>query len=211
MKPNLLRITYGHWLHNKLVLGRIILDRAWGVIMERLQGTGDVIRKVAGITLIGFLVVVLIGPVLTVAGALLPFALVGLLVYIPYRLLLASKQGGWPAVRDLGKKAVRTAVALPLWIGGRVTALVSFILRAVFRLIGTVFGLVFAVGTGAVIGAALGFIGGMEHHDLDMRVPAGALIGASVGLLALVLKSKPAARQAPVVAQPAAHVQQAHA
>jgi hypothetical protein len=180
--------------------------------MERLQGTGDVIRKVAGITLIGFLVVVLIGPVLTVAGAILPFALVGLLVYIPYRLLLASKQGGWPAVRELGNKAVRTAIALPLWIGGRVTALVSFLLRGVFRLIGTVFGLVFAVGTGAVIGAALGFIGGMEHHDLDMRVPAGALIGASVGVLALLLRSKPAARGTPVVIQPAAtHVQQAHA
>jgi hypothetical protein len=183
-----------------------------GVTMDNVHKTGDVIRKLAGITLIGFLVVILIGPILTVVGALLPFALVGLLVYIPYRLLLAGKQGGWPAVQDAGRKAVHTAVALPLWIGGKVTSFATFIVRTAFRLVGGVLGLAFFVGMGAVLGGVLGVIGGMEHHDLEMRVPAGALIGAAVGLLARLLRSKPNPKRIVVVQPaPAPHVQQAHA
>ena len=73
----------------------------------------------------------------------------------------------------------------------------------------TIFGLAFAVGTGAIIGGILGMIGGMQFNDAEVRVPAGALIGASVGLIALLVRSKPATRV--VVVQPAPHVQQAHA
>jgi hypothetical protein len=172
--------------------------------MESMQATGEVFRKIVGITLIGFLVVVLIGPILTVLGVLLPFALVGLLVYVPYRLFLAGKHGGWPAVRAAGQKTMRTAVVFPLWLGGKFAALISFVLRTVFRLIGTLFGLVFAVGTGAVLGATLGAIGGMQFHDAEYRVPAGALIGASVGLVAVLWRSKPSR----VVIRPAPQVQQ---
>ena len=46
--------------------------------MEKLQGTVPMLRKAAIITLIGFLVITLAGPLLTLAGVLLPFAVVGL-------------------------------------------------------------------------------------------------------------------------------------
>jgi hypothetical protein len=176
--------------------------------MENQPRTGDVVRKVAGITLLGFLVVILIGPILTVLGVVLPFALVGLLVYIPYRMLVAGKQGGWPAVRETGRKALRTAAAFPIWLGERMVAFSSFVVRTAFRLVGTMVGLVFAVGAGAAIGATLGLIGGMEYHDAEMRVPAGALIGASVGFIVMVMRSKPSRVK---LVRPAANAQHLHA
>jgi hypothetical protein len=175
--------------------------------MENLQGTGEVIRKVAIITLIGFLAVVLIGPVLTIAGVLLPFALVGLLVYVPYRLFVVSKQGGLPAVQQAGQKAVRTAVAFPVWVVSKVIGFIAFVLRTIFRIIGTIFGLVFAVGGGAAVGAILGTIGGLQYHDADARIPAGALIGAAVGLIIMLTRSR-SSRVATV--RPGPQVQQIH-
>jgi hypothetical protein len=44
---------------------------------------------------------------------------------------------------------------------------------------------------GGFLGALLGAIGGVQHNDADFRVPAGALIGAGVGLFAVLIRSKP--------------------
>jgi hypothetical protein len=180
--------------------------------MDNLQSAAQVARKVALITVLGFLVVVLSGPVLTMLGVLLPFALVGLLVWVPYRLFLEARQGGMPAVGRTAGQAIRTVVAVPFWAIGRLLALIGFVVRGTFGLIGIILGLTIRVGAGAGIGAILGVIGSLEYHDPQVRVPAGALIGAAVGLLAWALRSRPArpqviiVRPAPQAPQPAAAV-----
>ena len=63
--------------------------------MENLQGPTSMIRKAAVITLIGFMVVMLGGPAIALVGTLLPFALVGLLVYVPFRLIVLARNGGF--------------------------------------------------------------------------------------------------------------------
>jgi hypothetical protein len=159
--------------------------------MEKLQGTVPILRKAAIITLVGFLAITLAGPLLTIAGVLLPFAVVGLLVWIPFRGIMMWKQGGWPAVGETVKRGLGRVVAIPAWIIGRAFGAVAFVLGSAFSLVGFVLGLILPVLLGTVGGAVLGFIGGMEHQDADFRVPAGALIGATVGLLAGALRSKP--------------------
>jgi hypothetical protein len=156
--------------------------------MERLQGAGNVVRKIAIITLTGFLIVVLSGPVLTLAGVLLPFALVGLLVWIPVQGFLTWKHGGWDAVAAAGKRTGGYVFAVPMWILSRVFGAVRWVFATVFGTVGFVLGLIFPVVAGAIGGAILGAIGGMEHQDAEFRIPAGLIIGALVGLLAGTLR-----------------------
>jgi hypothetical protein len=158
--------------------------------MEKLEGAVPIIRKIAIITLVGFLVMVLAGPALTVAGILLPFAVVGLLVWIPFKGFMLWKQGGWEAVQHATRKGFGYVFAVPVWILSRVFRGATWILGSVFGLIGFILGLILPTLLGTVGGAILGAIGGMEHQDADFRIPAGAAIGALVGLMAGALRSK---------------------
>ena len=170
--------------------------------MEKLQDAGHIVRKVALMTLIGFLAVILSGPIIAVLGVLLPFAVVGFLVWVPFRLLVVAKHGGWPAVRDTTRKAIRGVLAIPLWIATHVGSALKFVLGTVFGLIGFLGGIILPTLAGGFLGAVLGAVGGMQHHDADFRIPAGAAIGASIGLLAGAWRSKPAKR---VVIRPVAN------
>ncbi|HEV3119875.1 MAG TPA: hypothetical protein VGY58_22640 [Gemmataceae bacterium] len=148
------------------------------------------LRKAAIITLVGFLAVFLAGPVLTVAGVLLPFALVGLLVWIPFRAFMLWRQGGLEAVQASTKRGFGRILAVPVWLLATAFGGVRWIVGTAFSLIGFVLGLILPTLLGGVGGAVLGFLGGMEHHDADFRVPAGALIGAGIGLLAGAMRSR---------------------
>jgi hypothetical protein len=167
--------------------------------MEKLQSTVPILRKAAIITLIGFLVITLAGPLLTIAGVLLPFAVVGLLVWIPFKGIMKWKQGGWTAVGESMKRGLGRVIAAPVWLLGRAFAAVWWVLGSVFGLVGFVLGLILPVILGAVGGGVLGAIGGFEHQDADFRVPAGIVIGAAVGLLAGALRSRSKPRTVVVV------------
>jgi hypothetical protein len=154
--------------------------------MERLQSSTDILRKVAIWTLIGFGVILLSGPILTVLGIVLPFAVVGFLVWLGVKAVLAGPRAVGRAISSTARVIVRGITAVPRWVGARLAAGGRWIGR---------------VGRGAVVvslpvlagtflGALLGAIGGMQYHDADFRIPAGAAIGAGVGLLAAVLRSK---------------------
>jgi hypothetical protein len=158
--------------------------------MERIEGVFPVLRKLAIITLIGMLVMVLAGPMLTIAGVLLPFAIVGLLVWIPFRAVMLWREGGFHAVGQATRTGIGRIFAVPAWILGKVFGGVHWVLSTAFSLVGFVLGLILPTLLGTVGGAVLGFIGGMEHQDADFRVPAGALIGATIGLLAGALRSR---------------------
>src|SRR6516165_4561118 len=135
-----------------------------GVAMNKVESAGQILRKVIIFTLVGFLVVVLSGPVLTLLGVLLPFALVGFLVWIPFQGYRLWRKGGWPSVRQAGAKAVRTVVAVPVWLISRAAAAVFGLVRLVFGFLGFVLGLAFPTLAGAILGATLGLIGGIEHQ-----------------------------------------------
>src|SRR5689334_21591119 len=104
--------------------------------MESLHSTADIVRKVALLTVVGFLVVFLIGPALTLIGVVLPFALVGFLVWLPFRLLVQKRQINWSGVPRRAGEAVRTVLSLPL----RLVAFVGSLLLGLLRLVGGVIG-----------------------------------------------------------------------
>jgi hypothetical protein len=155
----------------------------WRGIMESLHSTVDIVRKVALLTVVGFLVVFLIGPALTLIGVVLPFALVGFLVWLPFRLLVQKRQINWSGVPRRAGEAVRTVLTLPL----RIVAFVGSVLFRLLRLVGGVIGfalrIIFPTVAGAFLFAVLGAIGGVTHQDAEFRIPAAALIGAAIGLL----------------------------
>src|SRR5713101_5481319 len=158
--------------------------------MKNIEGAAEVLRKVFIFTLVGFLVVVLAGPLLTVLGVLLPFALVGFLVWLPFQGFRLWRQGGWPSIRHAFGRAVRTVFAIPVWLISRVAGGALWLVRGVFGLIGFVLGIAFPTVAGAFLGAVLGLIGGVEHHDAEVRIPAGAAIGGGIGFLAGATRSR---------------------
>src|SRR5438128_822840 len=151
--------------------GHLFLDRARRAIMEKLQGTVPMLRKAAIITLIGFLVITTAGPLLTIAGVLLPFAVVGLLVWMPFKGIMMWKQGGWTALGGSMKRGLGRVVAAPVWLLGRAFGAVGWLLGSVFGLVGFVLGLILPVVLGAVGGGVLCAIRGFEHQDAEFRVP----------------------------------------
>ena len=162
--------------------------------MESLHSTADMIRKVALFTLVGFLAVFLIGPILTVLGLVLPFALVGFLVWLPFRLLVQKREINWSGLPQKAGQILRTVLFIPIRIGATILSIpiriVAFLASAVIgllRLVGGLLGFVLRMIIPAVAGAflfaLLGAIGGLTHQDAEFRVPVAALIGAAIGAL----------------------------
>src|SRR5207244_10552129 len=100
--------------------------------MESLQHTADILRKIALFTLVGFLAVILVGPLFTVLGVILPFALVGFLIWLPYRLLVQRRQINWNGLPRQAGQTLRTIVTLPLRIAA---AILSIPLRIIAFLV----------------------------------------------------------------------------
>src|SRR5437660_7669120 len=85
--------------------------------MESLQSTADIVRKIALFTVVGFLAVFLIGPVLTLVGVILPFALVGFLIWLPFRLLVQRREIHWRGLPEQAGRTLRTILSIPVRIG----------------------------------------------------------------------------------------------
>jgi hypothetical protein len=62
------------------------------------------VRNFAFLSLVGFLAVVLIGPVLAVLGVMFSFAVIGLVFWIPFRLLILGQPVDWARYRDLSRR-----------------------------------------------------------------------------------------------------------
>jgi hypothetical protein len=161
-----------------------------GVNMERLHSTSEIIRKVALLTLLGFLVVFLIGPVLTVLGVVLPFALVGLLVWLPIRVFVQRREINWSGLPNKAGQFLRTVLAIPVRIVGFVLSAIAALLRLVVGAIGLGLRILLPAVAGALLFGVLGAIGGANHHDAEFRIPAAVLIGAGLGALYGAFKTK---------------------
>lgn len=182
--------------------------------MERLQSTAEIVRKVALLTIVGFLVVFLIGPVLTLLGLILPFALVGFVVWLPFRLLVQKKEVNWSGLPEKAGRTVRAVLGFPVWLvrtvlaipirlGSYVVAAVIGLLRLAGGLLGLALRILIPAVAGALIFALLGAIGGATHQDAEFRVPAAALMGAGIGALYGAFRTKPVTKVIVLTAAPA--------
>jgi hypothetical protein len=151
--------------------------------MESLYSTADIVRKVGFLTLLGFLIVFLIGPVLTLLGVILPFALVGFLVWLPFRLFVQKREVNWSGLPRRAGQVIRTVLTIPLRVGGFIVSAIVGLLRLVGSVIGYALRITIPALAGALLFALLGAIGGVTHQDAEFRIPAAALIGAGIGAL----------------------------
>ena len=165
-----------------------------------------VIRTFGSLVALGF-VVLLVGPiVLSVMTALisvvigitsvfLPFAIVGLLVWIPYQLLKNGREVTWQRTRDLAQGIKQSPLAMPFRLCGGAwnrACAVGDSVRNFNRQAGRFLG-IFLIETlsGAAIGLAVGFLlAGQETPGLR-PMPLGAILGAAVGAVIAVTRFRP--------------------
>ena len=158
--------------------------------MESLHSTADIVRKVGLLTLLGFLIVFLIGPALTLLGVLLPFALVGFLVWLPFRLFVQKRDVNWSGIPRKAGQTIRTVLTLPIRVGAFILSAFTGLLRLVGGVIGYALRIILPAVAGAFLFALLGAIGGVAHQDAEFRIPAAAMIGAGIGALYGAFKTR---------------------
>jgi hypothetical protein len=158
--------------------------------MECCTGPAGIFRKIALMTLIGFGVLVLSGPAIAIIATLLPFALIGGLVWLVVQALLLGPRVAGAMIRN----TFRVVFGGPIWLLKRGWAGVKWVGGTALSLAGTTLSMIVPTVAGAFLGGVLGLIGGMEHNDADFRIPAGMAIGAGIGIVAGVLRSRPKQR-----------------
>src|SRR5262249_2786665 len=124
-----------------------------------------VIRKLVLFSLFGFVVVMVSGPVLALLSVVLPFALVGFLVWGLFALVFQGKQLDWRQlganVRGVGEAGLRLA-ALPVRafagvLGGGLLVL-AFLWRRFWGTVWFAVEIALLAATGVGVGALVGFI-----------------------------------------------------
>jgi hypothetical protein len=139
------------------------------------------LRSLASLSLLGLAVVVLIGPVLAIAGVLLPFAVIGALAWGAYRLV---RWLGWRVWRGRRRHVVilpkEPELALVAEEPSADPAPRPTRLRRGLR---TALNVIFEVGCGAALGLGLALLAGWQTGVVLEYAPLGAVIGAVVGFV----------------------------
>jgi len=161
---------------------------------------GHVLRKVGYFAAIGFLAILLAGPVLgllsvllsialaifsaavTVFFVLVPFVIVGFVIMAPIEGALTGRPVEWRRLGDMCKGLWLKIWTLAWWFWKKLLGLVHFVRRKLAALSVYVRVVFWEVLCGALVGA---FLGGMVAlHDLDKpEILIGALIGAVLGAI----------------------------
>jgi hypothetical protein len=171
--------------------------------METVPNTASIIRKIAIVTLIGFAAVVLSGPLIAAVAALLPFAIVGALIYLFIKAIILGPYVVGKIIGETFRGIGFVIVGLPLRILRKAGRGIGFVLHTGWAAVAFAFSIAMPAVLGSVAGALLGVVGGIEHSDVEMRVPAGIVIGAAVGAVAgLLLRHKPARKPVVLRAHP---------
>lgn len=169
--------------------------------MDSQPTAADVLRKVLFLALFGFLAVILAGPVIAVCSVLLsvlltaglvllPFVLIGFVVWLPFQALVLGRRIEW---RRVGASVQALYTGLFSVVGG-VFGSGFRLVKGVARRIGTAVLFLMSVALdvlgGALVGAVLGALGGLWHDDAPGRIPMGALVGAAVGFIVALTRSR---------------------
>ncbi|HEV3116903.1 MAG TPA: hypothetical protein VGY58_07625 [Gemmataceae bacterium] len=163
-------------------------------VMNNCCPFAHIMRKILFFALMGVAVVFLTGPVVAVisfvvsAGLfvfffLLPFALLGFLIWLPIRLICGRGASARKTLVRTTQIMGHAAFVMPArtcghlqararTLGDRIHALTSFI--------GAVF---VEAASGALVGAMVGAIAGWQTGVLSVSIPAGAVIGLGLGVI----------------------------
>lgn len=159
--------------------------------MQQLDNTKGVVRQLAIITLVGFLVVTLSGPVLALAGVLLPFALVGGVVWVLFKAITLGPK----VALGMAGSLIRGTFNVVAFIPRQLIGAVGFVLTKAGSAVRVVGGAMAPLVLGALVGGILGAVGGSQHNDPEIRIPVGLALGAGVGLLIAATRTRPAREQ----------------
>lgn len=176
------------------------------MVATGLCSMGNVLRTFGSLVALGF-VVLLVGPivlsvmtalisvVIGVTSVFLPFAIVGLLVWIPYQLLRNGREATWQRTRALAQGIKQSPLAAPFRLCGGAwnrACAVGGSVRDFNRQAGRFLG-IFLLETlsGAAIGLAVGFLLSSQTTPGLSPMPFGALLGAGVGGVIAIARFRP--------------------
>jgi hypothetical protein len=186
----------------------------------------EVLRKIGLLALIGFGAITLSGPILAVLSVVLSlgtvvagFALVGFLIWLPFRLVTGGAQSTMAAIqdanRDLGHIVRRAAgmlwalASFPFRLTGAILLggiyVVARVLHVTAATVAIVGGISLAALTGAAAGVGMGILTATTPGEMEAAIPvnalAGGLIGAATGIIMTVReRRRPATLSAQAVA-----------
>jgi len=155
--------------------------------MQPVPHSACVFHRIAIMVLIGFAAVVLSGPLIAVAAALLPFAILGAVIYLIVKAMILGPYVVGKIIGETFRGILFLLVIVPARALGKAGRAVGFVLHSAWSGVALALSVMFPSIVGGVIGAVLGVIGGIEHSDADVRIPAGLLIGAVIGAVAGIL------------------------
>jgi hypothetical protein len=156
------------------------------------------LHKMCLLAMVGFAVIFLSGPVIgllsvifslvvSVFAILLPFALVGFLIWLPIRALTSGKHLAWREATTTTRSVCggvfrRSYSACRYVTSGSAGGIRNLWHRIHFypRAFG---GLLLEVVSGAAVGAVLGGALGMRHDTYEASIPLGVLAGATLGFV----------------------------
>jgi hypothetical protein len=176
------------------------------------QVIGGTCRKAVFLTLLGFVTLVLLGPVLALAIALvatffslvvalasvfLPFLLVGLLVWVPFQMLHRGPRAGWECVRDQTRAFYQAFLAAPCRVGLRWCAGAVHLGEGALEKVRYVGRVLAETLCGAAVGALLAALTGTDSLDVGPRVLLGMMAGGLVGALVGAAQARPARAENP--------------
>ena len=167
-------------------------------IMGYLGTPVRLFRKIVFFALLGFGLIFLSGPVIALFSfilsaalvfffVLLPFMLLGLIVWLPLRALFGSRGHARRDLVETGKLVGKAAFVMPMRTCGHVYARARCArarmrerAHTVTSFLGSI---LLEMISGALVGALLGAIIGLQMDALQFSIPIGAFIGSSLGLL----------------------------
>lgn len=169
--------------------------------MNDVHSPTDVLRKIGLLALIGLGSVIFAGPALAILSVLLSmgavvagFAFLGLLIWLPFRILTGGTRAALTGVEEFGhdighllRRVVRTAwslISFPFRLTGAALIGTLVVAGRVLHITGSTVAVLGSIGVAAVTGALAGGIVGLTTAapgELDTALPLNALAGAAIG------------------------------
>jgi hypothetical protein len=157
------------------------------------EQTASVFRKFGYFAFMGVAALILAGPViallslvisliLAVLSILVPFAVIGLLIWLPIRILSGNPSKAWTEARKAGGVLWRSVLRPPLQLGKRLFSWFGNAFGASRGRAQQVGGILMETTCGAAVGALLGVAAGMGKEEMYADAGLAAAVGAVVGL-----------------------------
>jgi hypothetical protein len=177
---------------NKIEGSRELLTGRW-IVNERAS---SVLRKFGYFAFMGLAALLLAGPLLGIVVALFslfvamvsllaPFAVIGLLVWVPIRVLSGNPRKAWDEARQAGGTLWNSVLKPPMARGKRMCSWAGGAFGSTRGRAEQVGGMLVETTCGAAVGALLGIAAGIASQefvaDAGMGAAAGAVVGMFVG------------------------------